>query len=259
VAEAGYNPTYVRKQRHGGYCLDDSPSAPLHKYRVEVDALFHYFVNDDEEGDACVDGDCDLTQGEAIAKLITRKYHSGIYLHDTAMEHEAPLWTRFRDEATFISGDIIAHAEGSIVRWLYHYHGENLLVLDASKYDNDYAKGVPVPAFERLMYLANNTQSVIEEGVIQLYPNHTRAAIEFINAAPYQRFEDNPHNDTKWLAEGRILSNELIKIPEFQQNFNLLVITGAARYIQSNQLNLNSLYRLFAKLGRVNTRLVFLG
>lgn len=259
VEEASYQPAYLRKTRNGAQALESDVDSVAHKYRVGVDALFHYFINDDDGSCVAANDDRDLSHGEAIAKLITRKFHSGIYLDNTVTRCEAPTWTKFRDEATFISGDIIGDAEHSIVSWLYYHHGDNMVVIDGSQYHEDSVKGSPVPAFNQLMDIANNQRRVIEEGVINLFPNDTRAAMQFLNAAQYEEIEGDAYGDTKWLAEGRILANALIDIPEFQQNFNLVVIKGVARYIHSDQINLNSLYRLFARLGRINTRFVFLG
>lgn len=258
VAEADYKPMYVRAGRNGSFQLDTDPETVSRARLEEVDALFHYFV-EEEDPTTYANEDRDLSQGEAIAKLITRKYHDGVYIHNSVARHEAPVWTTFRNQATFISGDIIDGAEHAIERWLRYHHGDDVVIIDGSRYDHDSAEGSEIPAFDKLMHLANNQRSVIEEGVIRLYPNHTREAMRFLNAEQYEDIEDDAYGDTKWLAEGRILSSALVDIPEFQKNFNLLVIKGVARYIHANQLNLNGLYRLFAKLGRANTRFVFLG
>lgn len=257
VAAASYKPMYLISTRGGGYQFASDQDEVSHKRRVAVDALFHYFL---EEDGVCTEGaEQDLSQGEAIAKLITRKYHDGIYMDDTASVHEAPGWTKFRDEATFISGDIIDGTGNSIERWLAYHHGDDMVVIDGSQYNEDSVIGTPVPAFNRLMHLANNQTSFIEEGVIRLYPDDTRAALRFLNANPHDEIEGITYGQAKWLAEGCILANELVEIPAFQRNFNLLVIKGLARYIHANHINLNNLYRLMAKLGRTNTRLVFLG
>ena len=258
TAYANYKPIQVSRGRHGGYTLEECKHYPKEEYLVAVDALYHYFV-EEEEGEAYLNEDRDLSQGEALAKLITRKYHDGVYLDNTAYQHEAPVWTKFRDSTTFISGDVIDYAVESTVKWLKFHHGEDMVILDASKYHQDTAKGATPPDFEQFMQLANNMSSVIEEGVINLYPNDTRAAMAFLKAGQYEPIENNAYGDSKWLAEGRILAHELVNIRSFQRNFNLLVITGAARYIHSDQINLNNIYRLLAKLGRTNTRVVFLG
>jgi hypothetical protein len=219
--------------------------------------LFHYFVDEDDSEFA--NEDRDETQGEALAKLIARKYHTGIYLQDRVQRHEAPVWTQFRDEATFVSGDIVDGAEDAVCRWLEFHHGRDIVVLDGSVYQDESEVGTTVPAFNQLMHLANTQREVLEEGVCRLYPNDTRAAMQFLNANQGDVIEGDAYEDTKWLAEGRILANELLNIPGFQKNFNLLVIKGASRFIHTNQLNLNNLYRLMAKLGRKNTRIVFVG
>lgn len=258
VEAASYKPMYLTAVRGGRYVFAPDQNEVKHKRKVAVDALFHYFLNDCDE---CLDAneDRDLSQGETIAKLITRKYHDGVYLDDPVSLHEAPLWTKYRDEATFISGDIIDGTGNSIERWLAYHHGEDLVVIDGSQYQDDFCQGSPVPAFNRLMDLANNQTSVIEEGVIGLYPDDTRAALRFLNADPHEVIEGITYGQAKWLVEGYILANALVEIPAFQKNFNLLVIKGVARYIHANHINLNNLYRLMAKLGRTNTRLVFLG
>lgn len=259
VDPADYKPMYCNAGRNGTYTVDTDPDAVPLAERVSVDALFHYFTLGDDDGTEVADEDRDLTQEEAIAKLIARKYHRSIYLNNAAARHEAPAWTKFRDEATFISGDITEGAEWKVVDWLRMHHGDEMVAVDASRYSDEHGKDDIIPAFDLLMQLANNQKDVIEEGVVRLYPTDSRAAMRFLNAGQYEPIEDDAYEDTKWLAEGRILANELVNIHPFQKNFNLLVIVGASRYIHANQLNLNNLYRLMAKLGRQNTRLVFLG
>jgi hypothetical protein len=258
VEQADYKPMYCNAGRNGSYTVDTDPSPVPHAERVYVDALFHYFMPD-LDATEFANEDRDLSQEEALAKLIARKYHQSVYVNNTVARHEAPAWTHFRDEATFISGDIVEGKEWKVVDWLRMHHGDAMVAIDGSRYSDEHGKDDLIPAFDQLMQLANNQKDVIEEGVVRLYPTDSRAAMRFLNAGQYETIEDDAYDDTKWLAEGRILAHELVNIRSFQKNFNLLVIVGASRYIHANQLNLNNLYRLMAKLGRQNTRLVFLG
>lgn len=256
-----YDPVAVTATR--GYSYDYVVNAPITASRdqlIRVDALFHYFV--DEYDSDTIEGEADvsITQAEVIGKLVTRKYSESDYITNPVYRHEPPTWTRFRDNANFISGELITDVSPVALRnWIKYYHGDDVVILDASDYLDKPDDSELLQPFDQFMKLANTQQKVIEEGLCQLYPSDTRAAIQFLNAYQSDEIGGSPNADTKWLAEGRILASELLTVPGFQKNFNLLVITNAAKFIHTDRLNLNNIYRLLAKLGRVNTRIVFLG
>lgn len=235
-----------------------------------LDALYHFF-EDDPAADASEEteverGDGQPSHPEAIVKLL-----AGDFREDTpesarscTLKNE-PSFTHFRDNASFIGGAVTHGQLPQLRRWCYSYLND-AVYLDATGYSDEHGVGEEKSQFEQLMDLAGRTKEVIDDGICKRWPTDAKAVIRFINASqtdsiysPDEIYKEGDLGETKWLIEGKFLAEELIKIPAFRQNFNQLVIFGAMRYILAGELNLNKLYRLMAKLGRINTRLYFIG
>lgn len=277
--DAVYDPIRLHVDNDGDF-TKDRPDVDLSRDDLwHVDALHHYFTFDDRESEeyGIVDGDAE-TPGQQLAKIITRTYHPEIvtgYTCDPVKQYVEPNWASFRDRTAFISGDVIPSfdtepkaAIDSVIAWTKYYHGPKMIVLDAKEYYKEYATGplaidgvhLDKGDFSDLMHVANNMKGIIDEGIVNLYPNDARQVMRFINAEPGEHvFDDDDGCSTKWLTEGRFLAKRLVEFPVFRNNYNLIVITNAMRWVMSNDVNLNNLYRLMTKLGRINTRIVFLG
>ena len=234
-----------------------------------VDALYHYFENldPDQDADGFAIGERDTSHGEAIAKLIAGHYNAD---SDRPVD-ECTLRTQLgyeqvRNNTSFIGGDLTRGHMPIISPWLNNYLDDNTVYLDGSSYADEHGVDEKLSGFDALMSLASTTKEIVDDGICEEYPEDVKAVMRFINANPTDEvfgsnriYEESQQVETKWVVEGRFLANELVKIPEFQKNFNKLVIYGAMRYIVSDQLNLNKLYRLFARLGRTNLRIFFVG
>lgn len=243
---------------------------------MHLDAIHHYFHNDN--GEYAIAEDHDTDHGEAIAKLVAGVYN-GSRVHRYAQAHVAPDYSVVRQHSSFIGGEI---ADGWIVqfkRWIGYYldstHGDDYVVIDAEDYMQDSDEGVPQPPIHPLMWMAENTKEIIDRALVNAYRHDGRGLMQFINAPDDRIINepeglepgceedsvrlDEPKKMTKWMWESKFLADELVSIPAFQKNFHTLVILNAQKHIHTGHLNLTKLYRLFAKLGRVNTRLVFLG
>lgn len=269
-----YNPRHLIEGDAAEYEPNSKvPNQGQYKYQL-LDALYHYFDpephgdNDDPKPDTEGERPDSLVgHSEAIAKLLS----GGFYLdagddplNACALRTEVG-FTQFRDSTTFIGGEVTRGHLPQIRRWCYSHLG-NAVYLDATGYSDEWEVGKEQSAFEQLMSLAGRTKEVIDDGICKNWPTNSKAVMNFINAnqtdsiySTNRVYADGEQVETKWLIEGRFLAEELIKIPGFQQNFNKLVIFGAMRYILAGEINLNKLYRLMAKLGRINTKLYFVG
>ena len=248
----------------------DQPTVDRHQFDYHlVDALYHYF-EDDGDGktpEGYDNEDHDTSHGEAIAKLIAERYDIGSARPIDECYLRTPIgYEQIRNSTSFIGGDLTKGHMNVIKRWLNIYLDDRTIYLDGSDYADEHGVGTKLVGFDALMYLASTTKEIIDEGICEEYPEDVKAVMRFINANPTDDvfssnrvYTTNEQVETKWVVEGRFLADELVKIPEFKKNFNKVVIFGAMRYIVSDQLNLNKLYRLFAKLGRTNTRLFFVG
>jgi len=225
-----------------------------------VDALFHYFEHEDptEWGTEGEDGKPPLYV--TLARCLDRNYHGNIYALEVAEQHQEPKWTRFRDTASFISGEVLDGEATRVAQYFNMYNKGNTVILDAAGWTDEGVEGTDPGPLYTLMQLASNTKTVIEDRLVNEFANDSRGLINFLNAGPGDHiFPDDDGTNTKWLVEARYLNSAIIDIPGFKKNWNVLVIKNAMRYILADQFNVNQLYRLLAKLGRVNSRVIFLG
>lgn len=225
-----------------------------------VDALFHYFEHEDATEWAEEDYEGKPPLYVTLARCLDRNYHGNIYAMDVAEQHQEPKWTRFRDTASFIGGEVLDGEANRVANYFDMYNKGNTIILDAAGWTDESAEGTDPGPLYALMQLANNTKTVIEDRLVNEFANDSRGLINFLNATPGDHiFPDDNGTNTKWLVEARYLNSALIDIPGFKKNWNVLIIKNAMRYILTDQFNVNQLYRLLAKLGRVNSRVIFLG
>lgn len=256
---ADYNPRYLTGALIPVEHYDSDPEAEREVYS-KYDSLYHWFQGESDII-ATRERSAKPDTTELLAALISDTVKGFNKISPVIMDVE-PEWQSIRDTTCFVGGALVPEQLTGLKHLLYSWLDYGVVYLDASQYGLDRDKGSAVPDFTQLMHLAHNTKQVIEDGLIADDPADTRRAIRFLNAAPTDYIESDDSglaSQTKWFIEGRYIANELIKIREFRTNFNTVVIFGAHRYILSDQLNLTKLYRLFAKLGRINTRLVFIG
>lgn len=258
-----YSPTHVVQERSGIRPAASGYTAYKRSTYMNADALFQYWVSEDQDADEdavdyAVESQPQISHAEELAKLVLGKYDQRDYVTNYPEREIELSYTHFRDSATFLSGGITDGYVPSIVEWLKHHNGYPAVILDAERY-SDKSESPTRDEFTAFMEIANNQPRLIKQGIIDLFPESAKDAIAFIDAAPGADITNCPHGDTKWMAEGRILSWELVKLKSFQKNFDLLVIKNASKFIHSDRLNLNNIYRLMAKLGRVNTKIVFVG
>lgn len=221
----------------------DVGQATLYKY----DGLFTMFV--EPAGDITVLEDDEFNLDKKLARLINARFNDE---YDTSVVYNTqPSWTTIRDRAVTLTG-LVIHNVGLFTRHLVEI-SDDTIYLDASAYQE---KDSEVNYFGGLMALANSTKTVVEDYLAKHL--NARDTIDFLNAAPGDQIVFMNKVTTKWLVEGQILNEELIKLQAFQRNFNRLVITGVPKAVGKGGLNLNALYQLFAKLGRINTKILLL-
>lgn len=270
-----YNPIILHVDSNGNIIENQHDQDVAGTLKCEhlwaIDALHHYFTHEDTDDVYASEQDDVISPAQLLARLITRKYDPQITIDrklDPVTQFIEPSWTTFRDQTSFITGDVIPYTVESVIGWVRYLHGDNMIVLDGTDYYKDYATSTDIELgvsidkgnFSDLMHVANNTKQIIDEGIVDLYPNDSRRVMKFINGAPTDYvLEGNTGGHTKWFMEGRFLAKRLVEYPVFRKNYNLIVITNAMRWVMANDVNLNNLYRLLAKLGRINTRVVFLG
>lgn len=214
-----------------------------HKY----DSLFSMFI--EPEVDYTRDDTEEFNIDKQFAQLIDKRFNSE---HDMAVVYGImPGWTSIRDRAVQLTGAAI-HNVDLFVRHLKDI-SSNTIYLDASTFHD---KDPEVNSFGALMHIANSTKTIVEDYLAEHLIS--RATIDFINADAGDIIYFMGSHTSKWLAEGEILNKELIKIPAFQRNFNRVVITGVPKAVGKGHLNMNALYQLFAKLGRINTKILLL-
>lgn len=264
VTRINYNPIHYMALSHTMRPVDDVATIDPDSY-IEVDAIYHYFedLDDSAEGEK---EEAKISHADAVCRLIANRFVSPFERAINSASYEVePDWHRFRQSTSFIAGELTENHMAKIKRSLPYYLHSNTIFLDGSSYADEHGVGEELDAFNRLIRLANNTKAVIEDALAIEYSLDARGAIKFLNAGatdevdPPSGSKYDGRAPTKWMEEARYLSRELVNIPEFRKNFNTLVIYGAHRFITSDQLNLTKLYRLMAKLGRVNTRIVFVG
>ncbi|ABY63277.1 hypothetical protein ST201phi2-1p454 [Pseudomonas phage 201phi2-1] len=239
-------------------------------YLHSIDAIHHYFEQSDPDdyGIQARGIDRTSTAAEVIAHLAIQAFDCYEGPVDVAYLDVEPTWQEIRSNASFIAGEFTRDQMVNIRKHINALKPDEVVMLDASNYLEP--DKVETPALNKLMGLAHRTQTVIEEGLCEDYRMSPRKVIDFFNASGGDivalpdldddcAYTSDVVEPSKWLMESKYLARELIQIPEFQRNFNLLVIFNAHRYLTSDQLNLTKLYRLFAKLGRINTRIVFVG
>lgn len=269
VTAITYNPIHYLEKSHTMRPVDDVSAPHDPDNYASVDAIFHYFEEHDigeEVAGAEADPNAKLSQVAAICMLISEQFSSPFERGINYASYEVePDWHRFRQSTSFIAGGFTENFMAKIKRTLPYHMSRDTVFLDGSNYADEHGVGEELDAFNRLMLLASNTKTVIEDALATEYAHDARGAIKFLNAAATDEI-DPPAGSTfsgcaptKWYEEARYLSRELVSIHEFRKNFNTLVIYGAHRFLVSNQLNVTKLYRLMAKLGRVNTRIVFVG
>lgn len=265
-----YQPRHLIEGDAAEYETPPNYKAPGQYNYHRLDALYHFFdpnpAMDGETPPSDEDGRSKMYHAEAIVKLMDDYFiEDSARAVDACQLHTEVGFTQFRDQASFIGGDLTRGHIPQIRHWCYT-HFNDTIYLDATGYSGEIFVNEERSAFEQLMELAGRTKEVIDEGICKRWPTDTKAVMRFINAhqtdsiiSTNRIYDEGEQIETKWMVEGSFLAEELIKIPGFQQNFNKLVIFGAMRYILSGDLNLNKLYRLMAKLGRTNTRLFFVG
>lgn len=266
-----YQPRILEYTSQGWEHAPDRNGLSYRSRYVGYDALYHWF--DDcgtaEESDAmeAVASDDEEDPAEpsyvsVVDALDHRKHDTDYKIDDVSPFHE-PSWTRIRDNVDYISGSMLENSVDHIARRLQYRVRGDAVVLDAKNYGAKQAS-YEIDSLGQLMHLASNTKSIIEEGLVKRYECSVRDVLNFINAqpgdcVPNEGDDNHSPQTTKWLVEGKFLADALIEIPEFKKNWNTLIIKNAMRYILCNEFNTNSLYRLLAKLGRINTRVIFLG
>lgn len=256
-----YSPLHMVKERTGIRPATSGYTPYKRSTYMGSDALYQFWVSEDPEGDAedyATETRPEVTHAEELAKLVLGMRDERDHVTNYPEREIELSYTHFRDSAVFISGSITEGYVPSIVEWLKYHNNNPVVVLDADRY-SDKSESPTRDEFTAFMEIVNNQPRLIKQGIIDLFPESAKDAIAFIDASPGAEITNCPHGDTKWMAEGRILSWELVKLKAFQKNFDLLVIKNASKFIHSDRLNLNNIYRLMAKLGRVNTKIVFVG
>lgn len=225
-----------------------------------LDALHYWF----DESDVGVEGyDVEDDPTGQIAIHIARKLRRSD-LHILANK-DLPDWKVIRDNTTFINGPGFGDLN-HLVSVLKADLGNNCVHIDVNDIHSHVDKSIHSVLFS-LLNVERKANLIIEDRICECF--NTREALKYLNAAPEEKITlpapagadpSSAVTERKWFLESRWLTDHLIRnFPKFRTNFDTLIITGAAARINSDDINVNRLYRLMARLGRVNTRIVFVG
>lgn len=227
------------------------------------DALHYWFDDADDEGMA--EGyDIEDDPTGQIAINISRKLRR--LNHKVLTNKEVPDWKTVRDNATFINGPAFGD--------LKHFTDvlkcdltDNYVHIDIEDIYMRHDRQIRTVLFA-LQEMERNANKIIEERICETFT--TREALDYLGTEQNDKVTrivrstngDKPYSvkERKWFLESRWLTDYLIhNFPKFRRNFDVLIITGAAARINSDDININRIYRLLARLGRVNTRIIFIG
>lgn len=254
-----YDPKVIDMYEYGVSCdgaaIKTNPSPILSQEQLtNVDALYHWFDWSQCDGFATRQP---IEQPDDPHRLMAQSILRGIWpMNDTldrVQYDKEPQWQDVRALTSFFAGQAF---NPEVITWLKYLIKNPAIFIDGSILDQkSSADSDDENPLKELLWISDNMKSIIEEGICELYANDARKVIDFINASP----TDVIDKETKWVMEGRWIAERFTNIRAFNDNFNTLFITGAHKFITADQLNLNKIYRLFAKLGRINTRIVFVG
>lgn len=236
-----YNPQW----RIGDEIVTAGESAQSDYYKY--DALFTMWITPECDNGEMIGDEFNIDK--RLAALINERFNKELDV--VVLYNTLPSWTMIRDRATQLTG-VAVHNVDLFVRHLKDISYDTVY-LDASTFHD---KDPEINSFGRLVELAANTKVIVEDYLADNL--NARATIDFLNAEPGGIVSFMGSETTKWLAEGEILNKELIKIPAFQKNFNRIVITGIPKAVGKGGLNMNQIYQLLAKLGRINTKILLL-
>lgn len=222
------------------------------------DALHYWFEEGDTDGICAMPNDPAEKAGHAIAHLT---YQLNL-AHMT--KSQVPDWKRVRDLTTFIAGPGMGD-EDQFRQAFLNELGDGYVHIDVDDMwgrENNSLYSV----LYKLCNLEKDAKDVIVDRLAEL--GDVRKALRYMALAPDDNFhivhgEGEPsvtEEHRKWFWESRWMTDYLLaKIPRFRKNFHTLVITGALRRFMTDELSFNRLYRAMALLGRVNTKIVFIG
>lgn len=226
------------------------------------DALHYWF----SEADGGESGGVALTQSELMGKALGERI-----MNDNSIEltmGRVPDWKDIRDRATimtglglgdkdaFLNGFYIGHPGGVVTIREDDIHTQTFLkesdTLNLSTYSTIYM----------LLDLEKKAKTIIEDRLCASFT--TREALAFMSAdldeiVSYEE-HGKSHRTRKWLVVSQWLNDHLIQtFPCFQKNFRTLVFTDVFHRFMNGDFNINKLYRVLAMLGRINTKVVFIG
>ncbi|QBJ02938.1 hypothetical protein MZD04_gp410 [Pseudomonas phage Psa21] len=222
------------------------------------DAL-HYWFTEEALDTAELDTD---EPTEIIAKEMARIIQKANNLD--LLEGDVPDWKRVRDNTSFLNGPALGNVttfvnafKQTLGRGFVHFDHDDI----HSRIDQ-----CSWSVLFKLLALDNEAKQLIEDQLCQHF--NVREALAYMAADPSAEISImTSSNDgeklvthRKWFWESKWLNDHLLaNFPQFHTNFHTLIITNAAKRINSDDININRLYRVLAKLGRVNTKIVFIG
>lgn len=227
----------------------------LRKY----DAIHHWFVEPEGDGEA---PEGEESPSARMGRLIAKQLRSG-----GAEEHivgHVPDWKTIRDNTTYLMGPAIGDAK-ELTHALKDELHDGYVHLDVDDMHSRSDRAAWSYIY-KLFDLDGQIQSIIDEQIVKAFDapqllSYMRACDDDpidIFRQPAMVGEALGESQRKWFWESRWVAEHLIThFPKFRKNWNVLIITGAGRRLDTD-LKVSKLFRVLAKLGRINTKVVFI-
>lgn len=219
------------------------------------DALHFWFAEAcDGEGDSRVP----TTTSEMIgAKLAEATMRPG---HIVLERGRVPDWKDIRDRATIVSGHGIENIDECINTFKEHHTG-GFIRIDVDDIHTRTERSTYSTLY-MLLDMEKQSKKIIEDRLCESFT--TREALAFMSADPDDEIKYTMYGETvverKWFLESKWMTDYFVeKFPKFNINFRTILITNAFRRFMNDDYSINRLYRVLAMLGRVNTKVVFIG
>lgn len=222
----------------------------------KYDALHYFFVEANLYQDIVNSTESSEIAAEHLANNLKD------YLPVILKNGDVPDWKTVRDNTSFIHGSLLGNV-GQFVDAFKHGIFNGYVHIDADDIHTR-TKNQVWSVLHKLLALDGEHKHIVEDRLVQYF--NVREALAFVTADPDDEITIDsvpgklPETQRKWFWESKWLTEHvLVNFPQFRTNFHTLIITNANKRINSEDLNLNKLYRVLARMGRVNTRIVFIG
>uniref|UniRef100_A0AB39CCI8 Uncharacterized protein n=1 Tax=Pseudomonas phage RVTF4 TaxID=3236931 RepID=A0AB39CCI8_9VIRU len=227
---------------------------------VRYDALHYWFSEPERDSEELVYDQPDQVAAMHLAS-ITYKPSFAHLTYD-----QVPDWKQVRDNTSFLVGPALGDLKQFQKVFLENL-GDGYVHIDVDDMHSRTDRS-SYSVLYKLMEMDTLHKNIVEQQLINT--TDVRKALAFVSAEPDEEISidmSQPGDGAqvmtthrKWFWESKWAYDYLLEhFPQFHKNFHTIVITNAYRRFHSDDFNINKLYRVLARLGRVNTRVVFIG